>query len=183
MYELATGASFADWVDALKEQAAAPAPQSELPRLDSMELQRLEECARRYEQQSALPEDRRSRVSLLLVDVSEATLKSAISYLTGRLALRYSTIDAREIDGQLDDAAADKLQPMVDQFARLVIVTNISNSVDPRVRDAIAWSSRNVLVIGTCDSLEGLGGTIKRHFQYVLEGKRKSLFQRLGLAS
>jgi len=182
MYDIPSGASFADWVDALKEQDSAPAPDA-LAKLEPTDVQRLEECAQRYEQQSALPEGRRSRVALMLVDASEATVKAAINYLARRLSLRFSSIDARSVDGLLDDEASAKLHPLVDQFARLVLLDNVSNAIDPRVRDALAWSSRNVLVIGTCASSESLGNSLKRHFQFFVEHKRRSLLQRLGFAS
>lgn len=134
---------------------------------------RLAACAARYEKQSALPEKRRRRVGVLVRGATSAQRLAIAAFFAHRLDLQIAMFDSGHVEGAHDDDAADYVRPLVENTRRVALVEGLTGDLDARLRNALVWSSRDVLVVACAEGSELLDARLAQCFAFVVDCRAK----------
>jgi hypothetical protein len=169
---LEEAATLASFVDALRLRATPAGTTERRVALPRSAHERLEECAREYERESAKLIHRRHHVGALVYPSTADEAKSISNFFAARLGLRRVDIDVRSFDRLSDADVAAGLRTLTEPAAHIVALHGLGFDTDPRVFEAIEWADVDVLVIGYAEPGATFGSVVRRHLKHRIDLQR-----------
>jgi hypothetical protein len=134
---------------------------------------RLAACVQGYRKHAALPANRRRRVGLVVRGANVADRLAIATYIADRLKTTIAFLDAAHVEEAHDDDASDYVRPLVENARRVALVEGLTGDLDARLRSALLWSSRDVLVVACVEGSEVLDARLAKRFPFVVDCRAK----------
>jgi hypothetical protein len=136
-------------------------------------LARLTLCLERFHEQEARPARRRRRVGIVVRGASPAQRLAIATFFAERLTTNIAFLDAAYVEDVDDVDAADYVLPLIENVRRVALVEGLTDDLDPRLRTALLWSSREVLVVACVGGNERLDARMAACYPLVVDCRVK----------